>query len=108
MLTLLSCAEENEIKATREFEIEIVDRVPFCPLTIIQFQPDDAKELQEITGQAGELKCQTHNLPDGFDQPGQKLIVTIRKTTPEEYFACITLGPSYPYSLVTIIDVRGQ
>ena len=105
ILTLLSCAEHNEIKTKREFEIEIIDKVPYCPLTIIEFKTDDLKELERITEHAGELRCHTYNLPDGYDQPGQKLIVTIRKTTTDEYFFCISLGPSFPYSWVTIVDV---
>ena len=104
-ITIAACVDDHLVQPTKEFSIEVIDKVPFCPLTIIEFQSKDLKDLEKITGQIGELRCQTHNLPENFNQKGQKLIVTIRLTKPEETFACITLGPSFPYPLVTILDV---
>ena len=105
LVALLSCTDNDVVHPTKEFSIEIIDKVPYCPLTIIEFRPEDLKDLERITGQMGELKCQTGNLPENLNQIGQRLTVKIRKTRPEESPVCITLGPSYPYALVTIIDV---
>ncbi len=105
MITLLSCTDNNVVETTKEFSIEIIDKVPYCPLTIIEFLPEDLKDLERIIGQIEELKCQTGNLPENFNQIGQRLTITIRKTRSEEYPVCITFGPSFPYPLVTVIDV---
>ena len=104
-ITMAACVDDQLDQPAKEFTIEVIGKVPFCPLTIIEFQSKDLKELEKITGQVGELRCQTHNLPEYFNHIGQKLTVTIRLTTPEEMFACITLGPSFPAPLVTILDV---
>lgn len=105
IVTLLSCTENNVVEPVKEFTIEIIDKAAYCPLIIIEFQPEDLKDLERITGQNGELRCQTSNLPNNFNQTGQRLTITIRKTRPEEYPMCITLGPSFSYPLVTILDV---
>jgi hypothetical protein len=105
IIAMLSCVDNNVVQPTKEFRVEIIGKVPFCTLTIIEFQPEDLKDLERITGQIGELRCQTSNLPENLNQTGQRLYVTIRNSIPEEYPVCNTLGPGFTYPLVTIINV---
>ena len=57
-----------------------------------------------ITNTTNGLRYFAFNLDKKFDQVGQILVVTVRKTKTDELYACTTQGPSFPW--VTILTAE--
>lgn len=97
----LSCERGINPKVDDVFEVTVAGEGVDCGLILIDFQEKDKDRIEKITGRTGWLRYFAFNLDEEFNQEGQVLIVTVRKTRDDELYACTTQGPGYPW--VTIL-----
>ena len=73
----------------------IVIGVQDCNMVLLEFKEEDVPAIQQIT----DIESSRYFaliLTKVLLDPGQKLIVVIRKLTDEELFTCPTFAPTYP------------
>jgi hypothetical protein len=100
---LSSCKNETEPEINNTFEVSSTGEGIDCGLILIDFKMEDKDRIEKITGEVNDLRYFAFNLDKKFDQVGQTLIVTVRRTREDELLACTTQGPSYPW--VTVLAV---
>jgi hypothetical protein len=66
-----------------------------CNMILLEFLEEDSAAIEEITD-VESARYFAVNLSKVLLQPGQKLLVVIRKLTEDDAFACPTFAPTYP------------
>ena len=103
LIVNFSCEKESELTVNNTFEVTVVGKGIDCPLTLIDFRQEDLIKIGRITG-SDWSRYHAFNLDENFNQVGQVITVTVRKTNDSELFPCTTLGPGYPW--VTILKAE--
>jgi hypothetical protein len=104
---IASCEQPSENKSDYKtdsgFVATIVGFDLNCSTCILQF-PDDNSLIKKEIGESLNNYYQTVNLGKGDYEPGQKVLVKLRKAESNELMPCITLYPSNSYKSVFITE----
>lgn len=103
-LLLSGCEKDPASPALNEFEVVVAGQGMDCRLPLIDFKEPDLTRLEKITGSAGGNRYHAYDLNESFDDPGQTIIISVRKTKNSEFSPCTTFGPAYPW--VTVVDAK--
>jgi hypothetical protein len=102
-----SCEQTTENKydsgTDSEYVATIVGFDLNCSTCILQF-PDDNSQIRKEIGESPNNYYQTVNMSRGDYEPGQKVLVKLRKAEADELTPCIALYPSYSYKSVYITE----
>ncbi len=94
----LSCNKKND-GLSEWISAEVVQTSDInCSRTVLNFE-EDSVAIRQITGEA-PLIYVVKEFPGQFNITGNQVRVRVRKIKPDEGFACLTLGPSYPAIVV--------
>jgi hypothetical protein len=105
LLTLhSSCNEENTHEVNNIFQITVAGKGDDCGLLLIDFDQIDKIRIEEITQTSGWLRFFALNLNEEYNQVGKELKIKVRRTKDEEFYACTTLGPAYPWVTVLCVE----
>ncbi len=99
-LLFLQCQKEEHIKI-QEFKAEVLNGDCGVPRVEFKDNPDKVAAISQVSGWSTDL---AFNLEEKYWQPGQKLLVQIRKPRHEEAVICTHLNVNYP--AITIISAR--
>ncbi len=103
-ILFISCDKNEEEAIANLFEVTTVGIDIDCKLILIDFRESELDRLEKITN-LKTLKYQAFNLDKNkYNEDGQMLTITVRKTADSELFPCTTLGPSYPW--VTVLEAK--
>jgi predicted RNA-binding protein associated with RNAse of E/G family len=93
LITFLACKKEDSSLQRDVFEVNAAEIGIDCQLVIIHFKAKDSEKLQLIT-QSEELRYHALYLDvNEYNESGIEMVVKVRETHVDEYFACSTLGP---------------
>ncbi len=109
LIFLLSCNKAERIcDCTLPYEIyylkaEVIQTKDLnCSRPVLSFFEDSVR-IRTLTGQQ-DLVYIGESLPTAMNQQSKKLYVDVRLLKPEEAFACITYGISYPG--IKVLDAK--
>jgi len=104
LLVLVFSCDDHEMTNTDTFEVTVAGIGMDCGLVLIDLNESDLDRIKNITG-FDWSRYHAYNLDKNkFNEVGQKLIVTVRKTKDDELFPCTTMGPGYPWVTITKVE----
>lgn len=104
LVLMTSCSKNDEGLSTSIFEVTTAGISIDCRLVLIVFSESDRERINKLTNTNG-LQYEALNLSVvKYGNEGKTLRVKVRKTLDSEYFACTTLGASYPW--VTVLEAE--
>lgn len=105
ILVLCSCSANDVDPLSNEFQVTIAGIGIDCKLALIDFLDEDSVRINNLTGSTW-LRYQALDLDSTLNEIGSTLNIIVRPTQNDEYFACTTLGPGYPW--VTILNAEAS
>lgn len=102
LILLISC-EKNENNYLH-FNVTVIGQGLDCGDLFLITVNNNLEELYKITGQEGWQTCYAYDLAEKYKVNGKTLLVKLRATRDDEYFACTDMGPAYPW--VTVVEAE--
>ena len=101
---ILSLGCDKEENNNIQFNVTVIGQGLDCGDLFLITVNNNLEELYKITGQEGWQTCYAYDLAEKYKVNGKTLLVKLRATRDDEYFACTDMGPAYPW--VTVVEAE--